>query len=87
MVKPCIAGSAWIRSAMDVAPDRAMASRLITWTGSAPSASMRLMAEPVISTRWSEAGPCCAIAAVPAAKPTPLKSIAAATFTLDFLNM
>ena len=35
-----------------VAPDLAMSCRVMTWTGTAVSASMRLIDEPVISMRW-----------------------------------
>ena len=40
-----------IRSSTDVAPERAIDSRVITVIGEIPSASMRLILEPVISTR------------------------------------
>jgi hypothetical protein len=41
-----------ISSAAVVTPALSMSPRVMTCTGSAASASMRLMAEPVISTRW-----------------------------------
>src|ERR1700712_1197880 len=50
---PVIAGSFWISSVTDAAPVLSMASRVMTVMGSAPSASIRLMEEPVISTRWT----------------------------------
>jgi hypothetical protein len=60
LVKPCMEGSDWIRSATEVAPLFSMASRVITCTGRAPSACTRRTAEPVISTRcvlsWARLG-------------------------------
>ena len=53
VVKPCIAGRFWIRSVTVVTPDFLMSSLVIVWIGSAPSRAMRLIAEPVISTRWT----------------------------------
>ena len=61
------------------APDFAMSSRLITVTGNAVSASMRLIDEPVISTRCKS---CCATAEpepsinpLPNASSTPLQTL------------
>jgi hypothetical protein len=48
---PVIAGSFWISSVTEKEPVLSMASREMTVTGSAPSDSMRRIAEPVISTR------------------------------------
>ena len=48
-----------------VTPERWMSSRVSTWTGNAVSASIRLIAEPVTSTRsprWSGTGVLCASA-------------------------
>src|ERR1700743_1567321 len=53
VVKPCIAGRFWIRSVTVVTPDFLMSSLVMVWIGSAPSSAMRLIAEPVISTRWT----------------------------------
>ena len=50
---PVIAGNFWISSVTEAAPVLSMASRVMTVMGSAPSASIRLMEEPVISTRWT----------------------------------
>ena len=49
---PVIAGSFWISSLTDTAPVLSIASREMTVTGKAPSAWMRRIEEPVISTRW-----------------------------------
>ena len=51
--KPCMAGSFWMTSATEVAPERWICAASMICTGSAPSAAMRLMLEPVISTRCS----------------------------------
>ena len=62
-----------IRPSTLVTPLRAMSSRVITVTGKAPSASTRLMAEPVISMRCS-----CAAAGVARAKAPSAAATAAA---------
>ena len=51
-VLPCTTASRCSRSTVDVAPVRSMSSRLSTCTGREASASMRRIAEPVISMRW-----------------------------------
>ena len=42
-------------------PCFSISSKVITWTGSAPSLAKRLMLLPVISTRWIV---CCVVVAV-----------------------
>ncbi|KRB24941.1 hypothetical protein ASE08_01780 [Rhizobacter sp. Root16D2] len=48
-----LAGRRFSSSVTDCAPERSIYSRVITCTGDAVSASMRLMREPVTSTRCS----------------------------------
>ena len=50
-VEPCTVESFLTRSAAEVTPDSRIAAAVITVTGNAPSAAMRLIDEPVISTR------------------------------------
>jgi hypothetical protein len=52
VINPCIAGRFWIKSVTVVTPDRLISSEVISWTGRADSPLIRLIDEPVISTRW-----------------------------------
>ncbi len=55
VVKPCMLDRFWISSVTDVAPVFLMSSWVSVWIGSAPSMAMRLIDEPVISTRCMSA--------------------------------
>jgi hypothetical protein len=81
VVAPCIVGRRWIRSVTDVAPLRSISSRRMICTGSAPSASTRLMAEPVTSTRWGVSW------AWEGAANAPPSASTTAMLTFVFLNM
>ncbi|WGG53644.1 hypothetical protein [Rugamonas sp. DEMB1] len=66
-----MAGNRATRSATLLAPLCSMSARVSVCTGSAPSLAMRLIEEPVISTRWIDSGAdwAWAAACMPSARP------------------